>query len=392
VIGATALVTIAVSCVTTKLPPISDAGTDFRPARAESRLWQHSRDEEREFLRHVYLYRDPPLEGYLETIVSALNPQGMASNPELTFQVRVLGDADANAWAYPHGTIYVTLGLLGAAENEHQLAAVLGHEMSHVEYRHALRHKRRVGNQRRLIRASAVAIVVGLMGLGASWDDVSSVYGAGMAIASTAAAHEYGHDLEVEADRESLAKMALAAYDLREASKIFRAAGGPSISRVYPDLYSRLQMLELTIDIMSRFDHDPDILRPIDSLSFKARIRQETLDDVLEAISAHAAAIDERLIVSTTRHERLCAKYRLVSAEAEAREWNDRVDGEYSRRALQSASAKLANTNERIAELELQIQDLDERLSNLEDVLRQSGVVVGDMIMDVPELSCHSSQ
>ena len=268
----TALVAISISCVSTKLPPISQTGADFKPLRAESKLWQESRDEEQQFLRRVYLYQDPFLEDYLETIVSALNPQGMASNPEITFQVRILGESDANAWVYPHGTIYVTLGLLSAAENEHQLASVLGHEISHVEFRHALRHQRRAKNQRRLIRASTIAIVVGLMGLGAASDTVSSVYDVGMAMASVAAAHEYGHDLEVEADRESLAKMAIAAYDMQEASKIFREVGGPSISRVYPELYSRLQMLELTTEIKSRLDHDPDILRPIDSLTFKKRI------------------------------------------------------------------------------------------------------------------------
>jgi len=388
----TALVAISISCVSTKLPPISQTGADFRPLRSESRLWQESRDEERLFLRHVYLYRDSLLEDYLETIVSALNPRGMASNPEITFQVRVLGDSDANAWAYPHGTIYVTLGLLALAENEHQLAAILGHEMSHVEYRHTLRHQRRAGNQRRLIRVSTVAIVVGLLGLGAPSDTVTSVYDVGMAIASIAAAHRYGYDLEVEADRDSLEKMMVAAYDIREASKIFREIGGPSVSRLYPDMYSRLKNLELTIEILSRLDHGPDVLRPIDPLTFKKRIGQVTLDDVLAAVTAHEAAIDARVNWSRVRNDRLCSRSHLMDAEADAREWVDRADTEASRRTLQYVVAELADVNEQIVESERQIQDLDARLSNLKDSLQRSGVVVGDLMMGKPEFSCYSSK
>ena len=60
-----------------------------------------------------------------------------------------------NAWALPAGHISVSRGLLDVLETEDQLAAVLAHEIAHVEHRHGYRKWRNHRN-RALIRAALV--------------------------------------------------------------------------------------------------------------------------------------------------------------------------------------------------------------------------------------------
>ena len=71
----------------------------------------------------------------------APHPPGMAANPAVRYRVRVIEDPTLNAFAYPHGSLYVHTGLLARMENEDQLATVFGHEMTHVENRHMLRYR-----------------------------------------------------------------------------------------------------------------------------------------------------------------------------------------------------------------------------------------------------------
>lgn len=53
------------------------------------------------------------------------------------WEIVVFRDQNVNAFALPGGKIGVFTGLLSVAENQHQLAAVIGHEIAHVTARHA---------------------------------------------------------------------------------------------------------------------------------------------------------------------------------------------------------------------------------------------------------------
>ncbi|MGH6630778.1 MAG: M48 family metalloprotease, partial [Burkholderiales bacterium] len=58
--------------------------------------------------------------------VTAVMPGGT------NWEVRVFEDKNVNAFALPGGKIGVFTGLLKAAQNQDQLAAVIGHEVAHV--------------------------------------------------------------------------------------------------------------------------------------------------------------------------------------------------------------------------------------------------------------------
>ena len=82
---------------------------------------------------------DQTLNAYLNEVGQAL---AMFSERPETFggyRFMALASDDINAFAAPGGFVLVTRGLLKCCQAEDQLAAVLAHEIGHVEQRHGLR-------------------------------------------------------------------------------------------------------------------------------------------------------------------------------------------------------------------------------------------------------------
>jgi predicted Zn-dependent protease len=235
-VAITTLLLVTASCATTQLPPISSQGAGFKPLADEEQLWDQSRDEEKQLLEKVTLYEDPLLESYLTGVVTRLNTKGMAANPSIRYTVHVVEDPTLNAFAYPHGSLYVHTGLLARMENEDQLATVLGHEMTHVENRHMLRYQRAAHNKAIGLTVAAVAASVivagaegdaldhGNWGQAAAIDVVGNlIVSLGLQLAFLASVNGYGRGLETEADDGGFVKLAAAGYRLGEAPKVYQA-------------------------------------------------------------------------------------------------------------------------------------------------------------------------
>ena len=63
-----------------------------------------------------------------------------SGNPELLqFTFTVLNDPVPNAFSFPGGYVYVTSGLLAIAESRDEVAAILAHEVAHVNAEHRIR-------------------------------------------------------------------------------------------------------------------------------------------------------------------------------------------------------------------------------------------------------------
>jgi predicted Zn-dependent protease len=73
---------------------------------------------------------------YVTDVAQALIPH--VPRPGIRYQFRVVEACQINAFALPGGQIFVTTGLLHFVESEAELAAVLGHEISHVDLRHCV--------------------------------------------------------------------------------------------------------------------------------------------------------------------------------------------------------------------------------------------------------------
>jgi predicted Zn-dependent protease len=82
---------------------------------------------------------DPALKAYVGAIGSKLL-RGVP-NRGFEFQFNIVDQTVPNAFALPGGFIFITRGLLLLANNEDQLACVMGHEIGHVVRRHAARQQ-----------------------------------------------------------------------------------------------------------------------------------------------------------------------------------------------------------------------------------------------------------
>lgn len=105
--------------------------------------------------REFKLYKDDPaLVDYVKQVGARV---AQASQREkLTYTVQVVEDDAINAFATAGGFVYVTTGLLETAENEAELAGVLGHEIGHVEGRHLINAMSREAWRRGVMTAAGV--------------------------------------------------------------------------------------------------------------------------------------------------------------------------------------------------------------------------------------------
>ena len=203
------LAALAMGC-STPSGPIASPGSGALQSRAdEQMLWQKAEQEQRAFESNGLIYPDQALEDYLNQIAVKLQPQPA----DLKIRVKVIKNTRLNAFAYPNGMIYIHSGLLTRMDNEAQLAAVLGHEITHCTQRHALRAFRKVKDQPALLRA-----VQHTLSKTRGLKDMARFMGISGVIAAVS-----GHirELEAEADRMGIELMVRAGYDPREALIIF---------------------------------------------------------------------------------------------------------------------------------------------------------------------------
>jgi predicted Zn-dependent protease len=63
----------------------------------------------------------------------------VSQRPELPWSFKILNMSDVNALSLPGGPVYVTRGLLNTRLTDAELAGVLGHEIAHINERHAVK-------------------------------------------------------------------------------------------------------------------------------------------------------------------------------------------------------------------------------------------------------------
>lgn len=63
---------------------------------------------------------------------------GDKNHHQFEYVFKVVDDRDVNAFSIPGGFIYVNAGLLEAVESDHELAAVISHEVAHAANRHVI--------------------------------------------------------------------------------------------------------------------------------------------------------------------------------------------------------------------------------------------------------------
>lgn len=161
---------------------------------------------------------------YLNCVVNALVRELPPEQRQIAWEAAVFVDDSPNAFALPGGKVGVNTGLFSVARDQHQLAAVVAHEIGHVIARH---HDERITRQ---YGAAGALQVVGSL-LGARYGEgVGNAAMQGGSIAAQAGFLLPGSRAqENEADVVGQDLMARAGFDPRKAVDLWQnmiAAGG----------------------------------------------------------------------------------------------------------------------------------------------------------------------
>ena len=86
------------------------------------------------------LYRNPSINSYINEIGQRLAKT--SQRPDIPYIFQVVDDNNINAFATMGGYVYINKGTIAAADNEAELASVIGHEIGHIAARHAIKQMR----------------------------------------------------------------------------------------------------------------------------------------------------------------------------------------------------------------------------------------------------------
>lgn len=131
----------------------------------------------------------------LNRYVSRVGNKMAASShrPHMPYSFRVVNATNVNAYAFPGGSIAATRGIMLSLDNEAELAALLGHELGHVNARHAAEQMSKGQLTQALVGGISVLAGTQSAALGDLADQLGQI-SAGALLAS------YSRDNEREAD------------------------------------------------------------------------------------------------------------------------------------------------------------------------------------------------
>ena len=170
------------------IPALADYAAGQMPAAWER---EYGRGVVTDMVPEAKRVTDPVITGLVHTAWSALARSARLDDSPA--QLIVWREPMPNAFAAPGGTVVVTTGLLGILEDPDQMAAVIAHELGHVEHRHVMRSA---------FRQLSLGILIGLVA-----GDQSALSG-GLRTAGQLGGLSYSREHEREADDAALPLLA----------------------------------------------------------------------------------------------------------------------------------------------------------------------------------------
>ncbi len=188
------------------------------PLVSEQEISIQADDQFEEMRGKMQISTDINVRRYVFCVANAIVATLEPPYSELEWDIEIFEDDMVNAFAMPGGKIGVFTGILAVAENQDQLAAVLGHEVAHVTEQHSVE------------RANRTMTTQGLATIGGAI--AGAAVGGGAAGSATADAVQmsaqlglllpYGRGQESEADIVGLDYMADAGFDPRQSVQLWK--------------------------------------------------------------------------------------------------------------------------------------------------------------------------
>lgn len=166
----------------------------------------------------------------------------MKLNPR-KWEVEIFNDKSPNAFALPGNNMGINTGMISLANNNAQLAAVIGHEIGHVLSNHGAE---RVSQN----MATQGLLAVGAVALGTSGQkDQMILAGLGLGL-QFGVLQPFSRKHETEADELGLKYMAMAGFDPKQAAELWKlmakksgGASTPEFLSTHPSPQTRIKNL-----------------------------------------------------------------------------------------------------------------------------------------------------
>ena len=193
--------------------------------------------------------QDPPRVALVREVTANVVAQAHVTN--LPYKATFVGDPDfVNAYALPGGNIMVFEGLWnekeGLVRTVDELAAVVAHEIAHVNCRHSTEAMTRQMLPNLLLAGGMIYASI------EDDDDLQLLFGGAMLAYNGLVVTKYSRVDELEADRVGLTYMAQAGYDPEAAPRVWERLAGASDNQIekvlsifatHPRDYKRAQEL-----------------------------------------------------------------------------------------------------------------------------------------------------
>ena len=190
------------------------------------------------------LVQDRATIDYVACIADAIVGVLDGDDAALYWEMAIVNQPDVNAFVMPGGKIVVKAGILSVAQNQHQLAAVLGHEVAHVTAHHA--NERATRGDLTSYGVEVLALILG----GGYYNQTQGAYSAASTFNTMGLMNPFSRMQESEADEIGLRYMAMAGFDPRESVELWQNMNSSEQTAKVPEFMSTHPSGETRIESM----------------------------------------------------------------------------------------------------------------------------------------------
>ena len=198
------------------------------------------------------LYQNPELERYVNEVGQRVAAH--SDRPNLPYTFQIVEEPSINAFATLGGFVYVHTGLLRAADNEAQLAGVLGHETGHINAKHFVHRIQKAAVERGLLSLAGV--------------DQNALVNIGLNLAIVKPSNR---DQESEADTRGMQYIGRTGYPQSQMpafmKKMLSAHNPPTFLSDHPGTAERVKAMQKNIDSTL-----PQTSMGMDSAAYKVKV------------------------------------------------------------------------------------------------------------------------
>jgi predicted Zn-dependent protease len=198
------------------------------------------------------------LTSYLNLICAAITINSPQPDVYNGYHVAILDSNEINAFATSGGHIFVTRGLINAAKSEDALAAVIAHEVAHIQLQHSIKAIRtnRITQALMITGTSAAGAAAGM-----DVNQLTDVFNESVGeIVLTLVNNGYSQTQEFDADNTAMSLLASAGYNpsalidmLRELNAVQSGSSG-GFGKTHPTPAQRISNAEKSVGRYSMTD------------------------------------------------------------------------------------------------------------------------------------------